>query len=145
MKKTLLKFVLIIAVIFSTSCKNETKSEASDTANTTKATEETAIEEKTEENRSTTTTTSTSGVPSFSDQKVQDYVDSYEAYIEEYKKVVESKDMAAFGALGQKGQELGTKAQEVMGNLSGDDVKKLNDYMMAKSTELQELSKKLLQ
>ncbi|MDH7445636.1 hypothetical protein [Aquimarina sp. 2201CG14-23] len=141
MKKTILNFVLIIAVLFSASCKNETKSETSENSNNT---EEVA---KTEEksNDDTSKTTASEGVPSFSDQKVQDYVNSYEAYIEEYKKVVESKDMTAFASLGQKGQELGTKAQEVMGNLSGDDVKKLNDYMMAKSAELQELSKKLMQ
>jgi len=140
MKKAILNFALIIAVVFATSCKNETKSEASDTEEKTEEVEKT--EEKSEEK---TETAASDGVPSFSDQKVQDYVNSYEAYIEEYKKVVESKDMTAFASLGQKGQELGTKAQEVMGNLSGDDVKKLNDYMMAKSTELQELSKKLMQ
>ena len=142
MKKTILNFALIIAVLFAASCKNETKSDASDSADKT---EEVKTEEKSEEKSSDDKTTSSDGVPSFSDQKVQDYVDSYEAYIEEYKKVVESKDMTAFASLGQKGQELGTKAQEVMGNLSGDDVKKLNDYMMAKSAELQELSKKLMQ
>ncbi|GAA0722321.1 hypothetical protein GCM10009430_24610 [Aquimarina litoralis] len=142
MKKTILNFALIIAVLFAASCKNETKSEATDTADKT---EEVATEEKTEEKSSEAKSTSSDGVPSFSDQKVQEYVDSYEAYIEEYKKVVESKDMTAFASLGQKGQELGTKAQEVMGNLSGDDVKKLNDYMTAKSAELQELSKKLMQ
>lgn len=142
MKKTILNFALIIAVLFAASCKNETKSEATDTADKT---EEVATEEKSEEKSSEAKSTSSDGVPSFSDQKVQEYVDSYEAYIEEYKKVVESKDMTAFASLGQKGQELGTKAQEVMGNLSGDDVKKLNDYMTAKSAELQELSKKLMQ
>ncbi|MGY3793000.1 hypothetical protein [uncultured Aquimarina sp.] len=142
MKKTILNFALIIAVLFAASCKNETKSEATDTADKT---EEVATEEKSEEKSSEAKSTSSDGVPSFSDQKVQEYVDSYEAYIEEYKKAVESKDMTAFASLGQKGQELGTKAQEVMGNLSGDDVKKLNDYMTAKSAELQELSKKLMQ
>lgn len=142
MKKTILNFALIIAVLFAASCKNETKSETTDTADKT---EEVATEEKSEEKSSEAKSTSSDGVPSFSDQKVQEYVDSYEAYIEEYKKVVESKDMTAFASLGQKGQELGTKAQEVMGNLSGDDVKKLNDYMTAKSAELQELSKKLMQ
>ncbi|WP_299601061.1 hypothetical protein [uncultured Aquimarina sp.] len=142
MKKTILNFALIIAVLFAASCKNETKSEGTDTADKT---EEVATEEKSEEKSSEAKSTSSDGVPSFSDQKVQEYVDSYEAYIEEYKKAVESKDMTAFASLGQKGQELGTKAQEVMGNLSGDDVKKLNDYMTAKSAELQELSKKLMQ
>ncbi|WP_299180785.1 hypothetical protein [uncultured Aquimarina sp.] len=143
MKKTILNFALIIAVLFAASCKNETKSDATDSAEKTEEVEKT---EKAEENSNEETTTAASdGVPSFSDEKVQEYVNSYEAYIEEYKKVVESKDMTAFASLGQKGQELGTKAQEVMGNLSGDDVKKLNDYMTAKSAELQELSKKLMQ
>ncbi|WP_299221812.1 hypothetical protein [uncultured Aquimarina sp.] len=143
MKKTILNFALVMAVLFAASCKNETKSEATDSADKTEEVEKTEkAEEKTEEK---TETAASEGVPSFSDEKVQEYVNSYEAYIEEYKKVVESKDMTAFASLGQKGQELGTKAQEVMGNLSGDDVKKLNDYMMAKSTELQELSKKLMQ
>ncbi|WP_299253525.1 hypothetical protein [uncultured Aquimarina sp.] len=143
MKKTILNFALVMAVLFTASCKNETKSEATDSADTTEEVEKTEkAEEKVEEK---TETAASEGVPSFSDEKVQEYVNSYEAYIEEYKKVVESKDMSAFASLGQKGQELGTKAQEVMGNLSGDDVKKLNDYMMAKSTELQELSKKLMQ
>ncbi|SEK37633.1 hypothetical protein SAMN04487910_0379 [Aquimarina amphilecti] len=141
MKKIILNFALIIAVIFATSCKNETKSDASESADKTEEVEK--IEKSEEE--SSTETTSSDGVPNFSDEKVQEYVNSYEAYIEEYKKVVESKDMTAFASLGQKGQELGTKAQEVMGNLSGDDVKKLNEYMTAKSTELQELSKKLMQ
>jgi len=140
MKKTILNFALVMAVLFAASCKNETKSEATESAEKTEEVEK--VEEKTEEK---TETAASEGVPSFSDEKVQEYVNSYEAYIEEYKKVVESKDMTAFASLGQKGQELGTKAQEVMGNLSGDDVKKLNDYMMAKSTELQELSKKLMQ
>ncbi|WP_378174933.1 hypothetical protein [Aquimarina sp. SS2-1] len=143
MKKTILNFALIIAVLFATSCKNEAKSESTDNADTTEEVAETEkAEEKSEEK---TETAASDGVPSFSDEKVQEYVNSYEAYIEEYKKVVESKDMTAFASLGQKGQELGTKAQEVMGNLSGDDVQKLNDYMMAKSAELQELSKKLMQ
>ncbi|WP_405206379.1 hypothetical protein [Aquimarina sp. LLG6339-5] len=143
MKKTILNFALIIAVLFAASCKNETKSDAVDSAEKTEEVEKT---EKAEENSNEETTTAASdGVPSFSDEKVQEYVNSYEAYIEEYKKVVESKDMTAFASLGQKGQELGTKAQEVMGNLSGDDVKKLNDYMTAKSAELQELSKKLME
>ncbi|MFD2562126.1 hypothetical protein [Aquimarina rubra] len=144
MKKTILNFVLIIAVLFTASCKNETKSETSDSANKTEEVEKTETsEEKSNDNK--TETAASDGVPSFSDEKVQEYVNSYEAYIEEYKKVVESKDMTAFASLGQKGQELGTKAQEVMGNLSGDDVKKLSDYMTAKSAELQELSKKLMQ
>ncbi|MHA7057229.1 hypothetical protein ACWGOQ_0008430 [Aquimarina sp. M1] len=143
MKKTILNFALIVAVLFTASCKNETKSEATDNDERTEEVSQT--EETEEEETDNTEAAASDGVPSFSDEKVQEYVNSYEAYIEEYKKVVESKDMTAFASLGQKGQELGAKAQEVMGNLSGDDVQKLNDYMIAKSAELQELSKKLMQ
>ncbi|WP_109097443.1 hypothetical protein [Aquimarina sp. AU58] len=136
MKKVILNLSLVIAIL-AVSCKNETKSDSSVSKD-----EVEKVEEKTEEN---TSSQSANGVPNFSDDKVQEYVNSYEAYIEEYKKIVESKDMTAFASLGEKGQKLGQQAQEVMGNLSGEDVKKLNDYMQKKSEQLQELSKKLMQ
>ncbi len=136
MKKIILNLSLVIAIL-AVSCKNETKSDTSVSKG-----EVEKVEEKTEEN---TSSKSSNGVPNFSDDKVQEYVNSYEAYIEEYKKIVESKDMTAFASLGEKGQKLGQQAQEVMGNLSGEDVKKLNDYMQKKSVQLQELSKKLMQ
>lgn len=136
MKKIILNLSLVIAIL-AVSCKNETKSDTSVSKG-----EVEKVEEKTEEN---TSSKSSNGVPNFSDDKAQEYVNSYEAYIEEYKKIVESKDMTAFASLGEKGQKLGQQAQEVMGNLSGEDVKKLNDYMQKKSVQLQELSKKLMQ
>ncbi|KAA1246916.1 hypothetical protein [Aquimarina sp. RZ0] len=142
MKKNMLNLLLIIIVLFSSSCKNEEKTEVVDDPEKI----EEIVQKKEDKTSNVSTTTETSvDIPSFNDQKVQAYVNSYEAYIEKYKKIVESKDMTAFASLGQKGQELSTKAQEIMGNLSADDVKKLNDYMLAKSTELQELSKKLMQ
>ncbi|WP_074409214.1 MULTISPECIES: hypothetical protein [Aquimarina] len=136
MKKVILNLSLVIAIL-AVSCKNETKSDSSVSKD-----EVEKVEEKTEEK---TSSQSANGVPNFNDDKVQEYVNSYEAYIEEYKKIVESKDMTAFASLGEKGQKLGQQAQEVMGNLSGEDVKKLNDYMQKKSEQLQELSKKLMQ
>ncbi|MDY8137994.1 hypothetical protein [Aquimarina sp. 2201CG5-10] len=143
MKKVILNLSLLVLIMATVSCKNDTKSDSTADAEVTEQkTEEKAEKSSEKEN---TTAPASDDVPSFSDQAVQDYVNSYEAYIEEYKKVVESKDMTAFASLGQKGQELGQKAQEVMGNLSGDDIKKLNDYMQKKSTQLQELSKKLMQ
>lgn len=141
MKKTILNFSLLIAILATTSCKNEAKTD-SETSNETTTTEE-SIEK--EEDKKEESVEANTGVPSFSDPKVQDYVNSYEAYIKEYAKAAESKDMEAFAALGTKGQELGTKAQEVLGNVSGDDVKKLNDYMQTKATQLQELSSKFMQ
>ncbi len=86
-----------------------------------------------------------SGIPSFEDAAVNEYVKAYDEYISEYAKAAESKDMTAFAALGTKGQELGTKAQEVLGNLSPEDAKKLTDYMTENSKKLQELSAKFSQ
>lgn len=140
MKKVILQFALILVIGFSFSCKN---TNTSTTENTTEETSNTETADKAEENQ--TETTSEGGAPSFSDAKVQEYVDAYEAYLEEYKKAVESKDMTAFASLGQKGQELGSKAQEISGGLSASDAKKLNEYMLKKSEEIQELSKKLMQ
>lgn len=140
MKKVILNLSLVIALLATVSCKNEAKS---DTSTSEEATETREISD--DEKSDNTSTESADGVPSFSDEKVQEYVNAYEAYIADYKKAVESKDMTAFAELGTQGQELGQKAQDVMGNLSGDDIKKLNDYMQEKSTQLQELSKKLMQ
>ncbi|MFC5045537.1 hypothetical protein ACFSTE_18470 [Aquimarina hainanensis] len=136
MKKTVLNLALIVAVVFATSCKNEAKTENADT--TTEKVEETKEEKKEEKKEETAAT----NVPSFSNEKVQEYVKAYEAYIAEYRKAAESKNVTALGALGEKGQELATKSQELTANLSGDDVQKFTEYMMAKGKELQELSNK---
>ncbi|WP_108866782.1 hypothetical protein [Aquimarina aquimarini] len=141
MKKVFLSLSLLVAVL-AVSCKGETKSNATEGS---EKVEEVAAEETTEQAKEETTSEAASGVPTFSDKAVQEYVNSYEAYVEEYKKVAESKDMTAFASLGEKGQKLGQKAQEVMGNLSPEDGKKLSDYMTKKATQLQELSKKLMQ
>lgn len=144
MKKVIVNLSLVIAILFA-SCKSETK-EASTSSENTENTENTETKEETENTEESNSNDSAKvGVPSFSDKNVQEYVNAYEAYIEEYKKAVESKDMTAFASLGQKGQELGTKAQEVMGNLSGEDVTKLSEYMQKKSEQLQELSQKMMQ
>ncbi|WP_103866228.1 hypothetical protein [Aquimarina sp. I32.4] len=136
MKKVFLSLSLLVAVL-TVSCKGETKTNDSEGSE--------KVEETTEKAKEETSSEAASGVPTFSNKAVQEYVNSYEAYIEEYKKVAESKDMTAFASLGEKGQELGQKAQEVMGNLSPEEGKKLGDYMTKKATQLQELSKKLMQ
>jgi len=140
MKRVVLHFALILVIGFSFSCKdNNTKS----TENTTEQSTDTKSDNKSEE--VATETVSATGTPSFSNPKVQEYVNAYEEYIEEYKKIVESKDMAAFASLGQKGQELGTKAQELSSALSANEIEKFNAYMLKKSEEIQELSQKLMQ
>ncbi len=140
MKRIILHFGLILVIGFSFSCKDtNTTTTENNVEKTSNATEDNTTEEiKTE-------TASENGTPSFSNTKVQEYVDAYDAYVAEYKKAVESKDMTAFATLGQKGQELGTKAQEISSGLSASEVEKLNTYIMKKSEEIQELSKKLIQ
>ncbi len=85
------------------------------------------------------------GVPSFDNKKVQDYVNKYEEYMAAYKKAAESKDMTAFAALGKQGSALGTAAQGIAGELSGDDVKKWSDYMTASSNKMAEYAKAMTQ
>ncbi|WP_199912816.1 hypothetical protein [Aquimarina aquimarini] len=141
-------FLGAIALMFLSviSCK-DTADKAKDAADTAgEAVEETA--EKVEaavEETAEKVEAAVEGVPSFSDPAVQEYVNSYEEYVAEYKKIVESKDMTAFAGLSQKGQDLATKAQEVSGKLTGDDAQKWADYMTAKSKEMTELAKAMTQ
>jgi len=141
MKKTILSLLSLGIILFATSCKDEAKSESSSTEETTEVAEKKEESDKSEPAKSE----SNSNVPNFDNEQVQDYVNAYEEYMDEYKKAAENKDMAALGSLGEKGQALGQKTQEVMGNLSGDDIQKFNDYMQKKSAELQELTKKMME
>lgn len=85
----------------------------------------------------------TSAVPSFGNSAVQDYVNSYEAYLDQYAKAVESKDIRALSDLGPKGQELAIKAQEISGNMSDEDAQKFTHYMTEKAKMIQELTLKI--
>jgi len=82
----------------------------------------------------------TSSVPSFGNSAVQDYVNSYEAYLDEYAKAVKSKNISALSDLEPKGQELAIKAQEVSGNMSVEDAQKFTHYMTEKAKMIQELT-----
>lgn len=82
----------------------------------------------------------TSSVPSFVNSAVQDYVNSYEAYLDEYAKAVESKDLSALSDLAPKGKELAIKAQEVSGKMSVEDAQKFTHYMTEKAKMIQELT-----
>lgn len=141
MKKTILSLLSLGIILFTTSCKDEAKSDSSSTEEKTEVVEKKEESDKSEPKKET----SSSDVPSFDNEQVQEYVNAYDEYMNEYKKAAENKDMAALGSLGEKGQALGQKTQEVMGNLSGDDVQKFNDYMQKKSAELQELTKKMME
>ncbi|MBG6131446.1 hypothetical protein IWQ47_002685 [Aquimarina sp. EL_43] len=141
-------FLGALALVFLTviSCKDAANKaeEAADTAE--EAVEEVAekVEEAAEE-VAEKVEEAVDGVPSFDNQKVQDYVNEYEAYLAEYAKIVESKDMTAFAGLAEKGTNLGKKASEIAGELTGDDAKKWTDYMTASSEKMQALAKKMTQ
>lgn len=141
-------FLGALALVFLTviSCKDAANKaeEAADTAE--EAVEEVAekVEEAAEE-VAEAVETAVDGVPNFDNADVQKYVEKYEAYMAEYAKIVESKDMTAFAGLAQKGSDLGKEAGDIAGKLSGDDAKKWTDYMTASSEKMQKLAQAMTQ
>lgn len=79
-------------------------------------------------------------VPRFGNSAVQEYVNTYEAYLDQYAKAVQSKDIGALSDLGPKGQELAIKAQEISGILSAEDAQKFTHYMTEKAKMIHELT-----
>lgn len=99
-----------------------------------------------EGNQEVMETTTDAELPEFDNEKLGEYMEVYDSYMKEYKEAVESKDMTKFQALTTKGQELAEKAQALTTEgLSESDTQKLNDYMQAKSKEMQELAQKMMQ
>jgi|GEM_PF-6481271 len=82
-------------------------------------------------------------VPSFENPAIQDYVDTYEEYLKEYTKAVDSQDIEALSDLGPKGQELSIKAREISGNMSVEDAQKFTHYMTEKAEVIRELTLKM--
>ncbi|WP_394749830.1 hypothetical protein [Spongiimicrobium salis] len=142
MKKTILRTMMALAVMFAVACKNEPKATSTEEGKSEKTEQNSPTQQSKEE---TGEVEKTAHTPSFSNNDVQQYVNAYEKYMEAYRKAVENKDMTAFAALGTKGQELATMGQEIAGKLSIDKVKKYTDYMTAKAQELQDLSAKITQ
>ncbi len=141
-------FLGALALMFLTviSCKEATDKAKDAAENVEEATEDAAnkIEEVTEE-VTETIEDAVDGVPNFSDESVQAYVEKYEAYMAEYKKAAESKDMTAFAALGQKAQDLSAGAQEVAGKLTGEDAEKWTAYMTASAEKMQKYAQEMTQ
>ncbi len=133
--------LVFVSVISCKDAADKTK-EAAETAE--EVVEETADKAKeVVEEVAETVETAVEGVPNFSNEKVQAYVNKYEAYIAEYTKIVESKDMTAFAGLATKGSELGKEASEIAGELTGEDAKKWTDYMTASSEKMAALAQKM--
>ncbi len=129
MRKLILVFAVFTSVVL-VSCKDQ------------KAT----ADKKGAATKEITQTKTDVNVPTFDNKQVGEYMKKYDSYIEEYKKIVNSKDMTKLQALGAKGQELAKQAQTLLtGKLSSGDTKKLQDYMQKKSVEMQEIAKKMMQ
>ncbi|PVX50886.1 hypothetical protein C7377_1207 [Balneicella halophila] len=91
-------------------------------------------------------TTTDADVPEFDNENLEEYIEVYDSYLDDYKEAVESKDMSKFQALSSKGQELAEKAEALATEgLSESDSRKLNEYMQEKSKEMQELAQKMMQ
>lgn len=93
----------------------------------------------------TTTTTTDGSTPKFKDSDVQAYADAYAAYAAAYKKAADSKDMSKFTELNKMGQDLSAKASAMSMKLSTtpDEAQKLSDFIMAKTNEIAEYTKKM--
>ncbi len=82
-------------------------------------------------------------VPLFENPVVQNYVDSYEVYLNEYANAVDNRDAEALARLGPKGQELALKAQEVSEAMSIEDAQKFRHYLTEKTKVIKELTLRL--
>jgi hypothetical protein len=135
--KKLLSLVALVGIMASCNNKKDEKKEdvKTDTAVTTTTTDPAPPSD----------VTPAGDVPKFADADVQAYADAYAAYAEAYKKAAESKDMTKFQDLTKQGQDLAAKATAMSQKLSTspEEAKKLSDFIMAKSNEIMEYTKKL--
>lgn len=124
MKKTYSALIFTASVLIITSCNQKEKN------NSAKEKDQTEIKIE---------------IPTFKNEKVQEFVNAYEEYINEYTKAADTKDMDVFSSLEKKGSELGKISQEISHELSAKEAKKLGDYMQKKADQLRSISQKLTQ
>ncbi|MEO5945923.1 MAG: hypothetical protein ABIP79_03845 [Chitinophagaceae bacterium] len=131
-------FVVLAIAGVMTSCEDKKAEDVKTDTTETKMDEPKMDEPKMDEPK-------TNGVPTFSDADVQAYANSYADLAEAYKKAAETKDMSKFADLSKMGQDLATKAAAMSQKLATtpDEAKKLSDFIMLKSNEIMEASKKI--
>ncbi|HEV7780414.1 MAG TPA: hypothetical protein VGO58_04065 [Chitinophagaceae bacterium] len=132
------KFLAVLALVgVLASCKDKKKTD------TPPATDDTATVKTTDP--VTPPPTTDGATPKFADADVQAYADAYAAYAEAYKKAADSKDMTKFSELSKQGQDLATKATAMSQKIanSPEEAKKLSDFIMAKTAEITEYTKKM--
>jgi len=138
------KILLVVAVAgIMTSCKDKKKTE--ETTTTTPTTEQTTTPPTTTTTSDPAPTTNAGDVPSFKDADVQAYAEAYANLADAYKKAAENKDLGKLADLSKTGMDLAAKTSAMTQKLiaSPEEAKKLSDFIMAKSKEITEASKKL--
>jgi hypothetical protein len=86
---------------------------------------------------------SSSDRPQFASQSANDFVESYDAFIADFKAAYEAmrnRDMTKYDAVILRAQELETKGEKLERELSPDEQKKFADYLNRRADELAELT-----
>jgi hypothetical protein len=79
------------------------------------------------------------GRPTFSSQSANEYVQSYDAYIKDFKmayQAMKQGDMTKYQAVIQRAHELESKSEKLGGELSPEEQSQFADYLNRKADEL---------
>jgi hypothetical protein len=77
--------------------------------------------------------------PTFSSQSANEYVQSYDAYIDDFKlayKAMRQGDMTKYQVVIQRAHELQSKGEKLGGELSPEEQARFADYLNRKANEL---------
>lgn len=120
------------------SCNNKKKDEKKVEGDTTTTT--------TVEPTTTTTTTTTTGVPTFADAEVQQYVNDYTAFVQSYVDAYKTKDMTKVQELSAKMTDWSTRSTAIGQKLaaSPEEAKKFADYMTKLSQDWADAAKAMV-
>jgi hypothetical protein len=86
---------------------------------------------------------SSDGRPTFSSQSANEYVQSYDAYINDFKlayQAMKEGDMTKYQAVIQRAHELESKGEKLGGELSPEEEARFADYLNKKADELAQLA-----
>ena len=137
--KKLLSLVALVGIMASCNNKKDEKKEEVKTGDTT------AVTTPPVDNTTPPANKGSTEMPKFADADVQAYAQSYADLADAYVKAADSKDMAKFSELSKMSSDLAAKSaamsQKLMNN--PEEAKKLSDFIMAKSAQITEATKKL--
>jgi len=87
--------------------------------------------------------TSSEARPQFSSPSVNDYVQTYDAYISDFKTAyaaMKQGDVSKYQAVIQRAQELETKGNNLQGQLPPDEQQRFAEYLNKRANELAQLA-----